>query len=475
MRIGRTSVIHFASMLFSTMIGFAATFVIASIDGPGTLGAYREIVAVAIWLHVFGDLGIGTAITKRLSERDNPEGYLGAGLVLQIALFVVFGLVLVALRGPINDYAGFRATGYVIIMYVVMASAALLRAVLRGQHLVHIVGLLSPVKRIVRSGSEIAAILMGFGLVGLLSGRVLAGVVGIVLTAVFVSVRPQLPRPGQMRNLLSYGIYAMLARIESRTFNSMDTIILGVFVADPLIGFYEASWSISQALSIFGSSVSQALFPAISDLTSDGNRKAAAELINDGLAFAGLFLIPGFVGTFLLGKSVLTLYGSSFAKGYSVIVYLVASQLFYAYENQFTNALGAIDRPDLAFRVNVVFLSANMILNVLLVWQFGWVGAAVATMVSAFAGLLVAYITLDSVIDVPIPFEEIARQLAAAAVMGLSVLAGQSLFPETLFWTLVLVIFGAGVYFVLLLGLSARFRGTLRDNLPKSLRIGPIA
>jgi len=125
--------------------------------------------------------------------------------------------------------------------------------------------------------------------------------------------------------------------------------------------------------------------------------------------------------------------------------------------------------------VNVVFVAANVSLNVVLIYVYGWVGAAVATAVSVAVSLVLAYRRVDSLIDFETPVGEILRQWLAAGAMAGVVAAGLWL-EETYrlvghnFAVVVgLVVIGAGVYFLALLGLSTEFRETVDRNLPASI------
>jgi len=249
----------------------------------------------------------------------------------------------------------------------------------------------------------------------------------------------------------------------------MDTVVLGLFVTSNFIGFYEVAWNLASLLAIFGNSIAEALFPTISKLDSDAKYDAIQDLIGNGLAFAGLFLIPGLVGVLFIGDTLLTIYGQEFQQATTILAILVAARLIYTYEAQFVNALNAIDYPDVAFRVNIVFIAANVLLNLSLVYIFGWIGAAVGTASAALIGLVASYYALTDIITVEIPVGELCRQFAAAGVMGLCLYPSRDVIlgfiNKPLPRAFVLVVFGAAVYFTVLVLLSSRFRTTIRDNI----------
>jgi O-antigen/teichoic acid export membrane protein len=472
-RLGQTSVVHFGSELLASVAGFVATLYIARELGSSTLGTYALFIAVLIWLKTGVGSGLHQAINKRVSEVGDSARYLGAGIVIQAALFGVVALVLFVFRPYLDWYLGFEGTLLLILALAVVLAFSLVSSTLHGEQKVHVAALLRPLDRVVRSSVQLAVVFLGIiggGVAGLVWGYVAGAVVAVAAGAVLLSLRPKWPDREQISSVVDFTRYSWLSGIEERSFSAMDTVVLGVFVSQSFIGYYEVAWNLASLLAIFGNSISESLFPTISELESNAERESVRDLLNNGLAYTGLFLIPGFVGVVLVGEPILGLYGSEFEQAGTVLAILVVARLIYAYEAQFIMTLNAIDYPDIAFRVNLVFVASNIVLNVVLVYLYGWVGAAVGTATAAFVGLIVAYYALTDVIDLKIPVGELARQLVAAIAMGVVLYPTRGvvlgLLETRIVEALLLVSFGAGVYFAVLVVLSTRFRTTVRNNIP---------
>lgn len=475
MRLGQISVIHFLSKVLASVLGFAATIYIAQLLGAGVLGIYSVTIAVVSWLGLVGNMGITGAIQKRISEQEESAEYAVAGVILMLGLFLVLSIIVVLLRQYINSYVGFPASGYIVGMLAVLLGYNVITALLNGQHLVHLSGMFSPVKTGSRAGLQIAALFTGLGLSGLFGGYIVGYLVVITLGAVFV-VRSfeefAVPQRGHFRRIYSYAKFSWLGSLRSKAFNWVDIVVLGFFVPSSFIGYYTAAWNIAQFLIIFGSSVSQTLFPEMSKIAAEDDPESVSELLEAGLSYAGLFLIPGLIGGSILGERILRIYGPDFQQAETVLAILIVATLVQAYQAQFTTTLNAIDRPNLAFRVNVVFIGANLLLNVVLIYFYGWIGAAVATASSVVISLCVAYYYLSSIVTVNIPAGEIGNQWLAGVLMGGVVFAGLQFeaaylnIGHNLAVVLSLVALGAAVYFIVLLIISSQFRVTVRDNLP---------
>jgi O-antigen/teichoic acid export membrane protein len=466
MRIGRTSIVHFGSELLAAVVGFVATVYFARVLGASTLGVYFLVVAVYTWAKMFGTTALRQSMMKRLSEGTRPDERFTAGVVVQAALFVVIALLLFAFADVVEGYVGIDVALALVVLVFGGVCFAFVSAVLRGEKLVHVAALLKPVERLFRTLLQVGFVLANFAVFGLVYGHIVALVLAALVGLYFVSARLSMPEREDFENLLSFAKYSWLGGVRTRSFNAMDTLVLGVFVSTTLVGVYEIAWNLASILGVFSTSVSQAVFPEISDLSASDEREEAASLVNDALAFTGLFTIPGLVGGLVLGEFVLGIYGSEFRQGHVVLAVLITARLLAAYQRQFIDALSAFDRPDLAFRINAAFIVVNVALNVALVAQYGWIGAAVATTVSAAITLVLSYRSARSLIGVTVPYGEIGRQVLAALVMGAVIYGATLPLAMSIPVALVLVGVGAGVYFLALLGLSTRFRTTVVANLP---------
>ena len=138
---------------------------------------------------------------------------------------------------------------------------------------------------------------------------------------------------------------------------------------------------------------------------------------------------------------------------------LIVAKLVAAFNSQFLSAINAVDRPDVAFRVNSAFIVANLVLNVVLVYRFGWYGAAVATALSAALSLGLSYYALSGLIGRPsVPYAEFLRQGVAAVAMAAVLAVVSRAVPSNNYTTVLLVLFGATVYTALLVVISGRVR-----------------
>lgn len=477
LRLGQISIIYSASRIVASAFGFGATVYIARLLGGEALGVYSLTLTTVSWICIPGTMGITGGIKKRVSEQEEPTAYVVAGAIMMITLFMIAGGAVFLFQDQVNKYVGYPVAGYLVVILGVTLIYNVITATLNGQHLVHIAGVLSPVKTGSRAGIQITALAAGLGLAGLFSGYVVGYLIvifagGVVVVRNFETLT--IPRRRHFQRIVSFAKYAWLGGLRGTAFNWVDIALLGAFVPTALVGYYTAAWNIAQFLIIFGAGVSQTLFPRMSESASSEDPEVVADLLNTALSFAGLIMIPGLIGSILIGERLLQVYGSEFTQASLVLSILILATLLQSYQKQLTTTLNALDRPDKAFRINLVFILANVFLNLIFITTYGFVGAAIATAASVAVSLVVAYRSVDSLLEFHFPTGEIVRQWIATGIMSTMLVAllwVESVYPiwQNIVVVLTLVTVGSLIYFFALLVLSARFRLTIRDNMPNSI------
>jgi len=479
MRIGQTAGIFFIARILASLTGFVAMVYFARVLGSSVLGVYFLVLALIGWLRLFNNFGVSRALNKRVSEGAERGQHIIAALTLYGAAFLVIALFLFVFRDWVNAYLGESLVLVVVILLAVEILLRFVNTVMKGEQLVHANGILGLLKTILRVVFQVTAVALGFSLTGLLFGKIaalgFAAIIGSVVTVLYFDRNYDIKRPtrNHYRSLIDYAKFSWLGDMKGKIYQRMDIIVLGFFSSTSLIGIYSICWNIAQFLEIFSKSLSTTMFPEMSEVSSEERMAVVDSYVEDALAYAGLFIIPGFVGAVVLGQGVLNIYGSEFQQGYPILLLLLGGTLIHGYHKQLMNTLDAVNRPDLTFRVNVFFAVANISLNVILVYLYGWIGAAIATFLSVGAAMLISYRMLSGLLAFSVPHEQILSQVLSAAVMGCLIaglargLESIGIDPVRVVPVFGLVSVGVFVYFGTLTLISNEFRRIVANNTPK--------
>jgi len=477
MRIGQTSILYLVCKVAASIIGFIAIIYFTRTLGEEVYGYYAVTLSLLSWFGIVKSAGFGGATVKKMSEGSESESYFAAGVITKtILLFLVIIFVHVS-QHAINQYVGQHISNLLILLLLTSILGEIINTALKGTHRVYIYAPLNSIKEGIRYLIMILLVYIGLELTGMLLGYAIGTLLISTIGLYLFSPNFTIPERRHFRDLLDYAKFSWLGDMRKKTIRDVDILVLGLFVPAGLTGIYAVAYSLGKFLDIFGNAIQTTLFPELSKQSVSGNDEVIKSFTKDAIIFSGIFLIPSIIGALIIGDRVMLIYGSGFESGSPILVILLLGILFYSYNKQLLNTLNAIDRPDLSFRSNLIFITSNIILNVILVWNMGWYGAAIATVVSTFIGLAVSYRYAYRHISVEVPIREVTNQFFAAIVMATIVYSVRILAENTHKWSgesntifvFLLTLCGALVYIATLYIISSSFRSAISRNLPVTL------
>jgi O-antigen/teichoic acid export membrane protein len=457
----RSSLGTFVTRIGTSVAIFLGVFYLAAVAGPAVLGTYSLFVAVVRVLDFLTNVGINEATQKRISEGADRGAFFIAGLFVRGALFVPFACVVLVFEKAVTTYVGHGA----VVPFLLVGSLAYLvrralEAGLIGEKKVARAGVLPFVYATGQLVVWVVLVSLDYGLVGVFAGYVVGQLLAIGAGLMLHALALERPSRRHFRSLYDFAKYSWVGTVTTEAWVWTDTLVLGVFVAQSLIGVYELSWRITGVLFLLSSAISRTLFATISDLATRDDPDRIAELLERSLVYTGILAIPGLVGGIILAEPLLAMFGDEYRVGAVVVAVLILARLLHSYEVVFGKVIDALDRPDLTLRTNTMFVVVNVVLNVVAVTTVGWIGAAIATTVAMVLKTVLSYHYIRSLVDLSVPLREIILEGIAALVMGtcLLVLLPTATGSLPMFETVLYVTVGAVVYAVALLMLVDRVR-----------------
>ena len=266
----------------------------------------------------------------------------------------------------------------------------------------------------------------------------------------------------------------MVSAVGNYFYSWMDVAILSAFVAAGItatraeIGAYENAWRLTMVATMLSQAISTALFPQISQWNVDDLTDKIENAISIALLPSVLFVIPVFVGTTVLAKDLLRiLFGEEFTVAWLVLIILMGEKILQSGHVVLSHSLQAIDRPDLSAIATIVAVIINIIMNILLIWRFGIVGAAIATTISFGVNTVIHAIYLNRFLKISIPVQSAGWASAASIFMGVCVYGVHSMISVNSILDLaVIVILGASIYAPIVLIYPPIRRRLQQDILP---------
>lgn len=467
MKSDRASVFVFGSRVGMSAVGFLATVYFAKTLGPGALGIYFTFEAMLNVLGMFSILGIDSGVEKRISESDSQKSasYLGAALLIVTASLAVISILAIILTDQINGYVGVEAVPALVVGLLFGHASRLALNTIRAEQRVATSALVEFLGEIARVSASVLLYTRGFGPAALLYGLVV-GLAFRTLVGVFL-VRTDIAFPDTeaIQSLVDFSKYTLGSSVSGLVYNWSDTLILSFMATKVDVGIYESAWKISVVAFMSGQAVGSVLFPAISQWYARGEISKIENAFAEGTLYSTLLVVPAVVGGAMLGGNLMgVVYGYN-SGGLILLILLVAAVPQVVSQIASRTMLG-INKPRRLFQINAGTTVLNIVLNVVLIYTIGPVGAALATCFVSLTSTSLIIWHLREFIEISIDIRGHAWQLSISLAMGVGVLAVSQIVPtDTLVGLSVAVGTGIVLYGVGIMA-NKRFRDRLLSLVP---------
>jgi O-antigen/teichoic acid export membrane protein len=322
---------------------------------------------------------------------------------------------------------------------------------------------------LVKIGLGTAVLLAGWGIVGLAAVSLAVNVLNaLVLSTLMAAMlgRPRLQLDLRFsRGLLALSWPLMLNNLLNSLFFRIDAVLLKPMAGEVALGHYATAYKFIDGLQIIPSTFVLALFPVLSRQAA-GQPHELVRAFGLGLKVLLVLALPISVGTTLLAEPIVGLLaGPAFLPDSALALQVLIWFLPFSFVNGLTQyVLIAVNRQRWITFSFFIAAAANLALNLWAIPRYGFLGAAVATVVSEWVLLAPFWYAVRQHVG-PVPLLGLTwRPTLAALIMGLVVYWARDLNP----WLAIPL--GALVYTVALLAL-----GTAREEELRALRQARVA
>lgn len=457
---------QFGSALFSILAGI---YIIRklSVSDYGVYNLLANLITMALFFTALGIPAILQRYTPEYYERKQfhlmRKTAIGGLLLRLFAGFVFVGLIL-TYNNLFIDYLHMTAeiVKYlpvicVIILFVIesqLLGDAMLVALLEQKYwnlskLIH-----SAIKFILFFFS----LYLGYGLIGIIWSWVIAE--GLLFLLYFSRCYPliftqktkgNLNEKLPIKRMARYGGFYLFALIGGFILNiAIDNYLIAYFLDTTAVGMYSFAFGIPLQILSFSPAlilVSILIPVSIRQYTKSRDKsglKYLYQLYNKIIFFSG---IPLFVGLILLAdKIILYVFNPAYI---SVLLLLIICSIFSAIK-MFNYALDPIirtlERTEI-YALSLIFAVYNLIMDIVLIPQYGIMGAAVATLSAQFFTFLLQLGMTKRYISISYPWRAFGKMAINIAVMGIVVFSLRGFVNDLLSLGFVILIGGVS-YFI---------------------------
>ncbi len=460
MNLSKIGIKWFVFSIMTAVISFLGMIYFSRVLGARMLGIYFLFLSVLTVFNLFTNIGLQGATIKRISEGIQQSEIATASLMFRLGSFTLFALIIFIFKDQLDLYMGAGLSRYLILILGLTQFSDIFREILHGEQKVDIGGAYDFIQQFVRVAFQSFLTLLGFEIFGLIMGLGIGILISVLVCSRFISVSIKTPKRSHFESLFSYSKFSFGNALGGYLYEWVGILVIGFFLTQEYAGVYGVAWGLSATFLLLSHAVANSIYPRISELSTRNGKDEIAGIFSDSLMYSPLLVIPGFFGALVVTNEIFgTIYGEEFKIGYPVLIILMLARVFQSMQIISVRVIEGINQPNLVFRVNTVTTILNIFGTLLFVYLFGFIGAALGTMLTIFISFVWNTKTACRELNVKIPGQEIVLELFSAAVMGIIVFGISKKMMFSYMPNLMIAIFvGAVIYFAILLSLSERIR-----------------
>lgn len=224
-----------------------------------------------------------------------------------------------------------------------------------------------------------------------------------------------------IRKVLKFSVPLGLASVVGTLNIELDKLLIGRFFSTEQLAIYTNA-AREMPVTIIASSITAVLMPQLVYLLKNGNKEKAITLWGDATSLSYVFICFFASGLFTFAPEVISLlYSNKYLPGVSVFrIYNIVLLFRCTYFGIILNSIG---KTKFIFYSSIAALGLNIVLNYIFYRIFGFLGPAIATIISIVAILIFQLIETSKNIDVPLsnifPWKELGVITIVNIVMGM--------------------------------------------------------
>ena len=454
-------------IFISKILTYFYRALVARTLGPEAYGELSLALMVLGIVNTFALLSMGTSLRQKLPQAPEMEekiAYIRSAFQLSVPVALLFSICLFLLSDLIAVRI-FDAPGLSILIKTLSIvplansfsyiSVHTFLAIQKPKYKVLINQILQNLIQLLGTAAFIA---LNFGILGAalgwLTGSLITAIIAVIV--LWKKFFPDLFRlknlESKRKELLKFSAPLMMSGAISTSLAWTDTFFLGFYLDSTQVGFYNAALPIALLLTIPLTAFGNISLPSLSAEVKKGKKKVE-ETVKTLARWTFMFTFPAFIGVALFAEEALKLlFGSEYTVASVSLVILSIGFMVSSFTSRVGDVLTTYERTDLVFVNTLLSLAINVPLNILLIPQYGIVGAAAATTISRIFSNIIIFCESVYIFDInPLSLDLIKPILASIPPLVLVYSITKNLFNIVPIWALIPSAIAFGLLYFLVL------------------------
>ncbi len=397
-RIAKNSIFLIFSRITDMTAILITTPIIARYLGLASFGDYALVMSVSIFVKPLAEFGAESIICRDVAKNKNGASEyinsafiaraLGAGIILFLVYFLMWSTT--------TDATFRHAVLISSITEISLSFSTILLAVIRAHERMEYELLCSFLNQLAYIAGITAVILTDSGFLLLFYARLFAALIFFVSALFFVFKHMLKFRKGFDWHVMMFiykeafplVIFTLLITASSR----IDVFFLNYFKGPADIALFEAPNRLVTQLQFISFSINASMFPFFARV-SEGPNESLHAYYGRVVKFLYIFSILPAMLTFLGSETIIrSLFGEKFLLSSAALRILSWTFILFTLNHFLHHILIILGRQRLIIFIVGISFIVNMLLDLLLIPYYGYVGASIATLVSGSVAFVLTVI-----------------------------------------------------------------------------------
>ncbi|MBS7620003.1 flippase [Candidatus Bathyarchaeota archaeon] len=454
------SVVLMVGQVLSTVILALGSIILARLLESANYGIYTVAHIPISVMHLFGDLGVNSALVKYISQYRLEEK------PVEVKRLVKTGLTINALINTILSFLAFLLSDFLsetifhepqLNVLIKIGSLGLLaqalmttcQSIFIAFDRMELHSLTNLVFSILKSIISPILVIVGYGVFGATVGSTLSY---IVTVSICISIIWFFALKGSderleletFKKIIHYGYPLFLSNLISGGLTQLFNFLMAIYVESSMIGNYQAAVNFSVLIGFILTPITTVLFPLFSKF--DAKRDVELEFVfQSAVKYSSILLVPATMGLIVLADPIVRIiYGETYQLTPFFLQLCIINTLFVSLG---TNAIPALlnsqGKTKINFVSNLLYFSLGLPLSLVLIPKFGIIGLLSITIIASKPSLIYLILWVKRNFGFTIDWQSSFKIFIASSLAFLIVYAILRLFPTSDVFYLII---GIGVF-----------------------------
>lgn len=403
--------------------GFALQIALARLLGVELYGLYGLILSLLVWFELFMT-GSSRAFSMRVAERpsESRSFRLVAIKVMLLMGLAVFGLSSIAAFFLPDLFGRPGTTHYFLLAFLdipLIGFFYMSQGLLNGLHLYKHQSIALVAYYLSRLVFSILLVALGLSLTGAIIANLACSLAGIIVSAWFfdlLSKKPGGKSQATLRGLLRSIVPFVILPIIFNILVFFNLWVIGAVASTIELGIYNAAFSVSRIILLLFTSMTIAVFPAITTSIYSGDSNRTTRLLRQSSRFLLLLVSPICLFIAFTSDTIMQLFGDVYTTGAGSVSLLVIGFLILALLSLFNYIEMANHQFWTVISINAFAVALEIGLSIPLTKRLGIEGAAISLIIASSVACLLQLYIVSKQFGPPLTLVSACRILAASGL-----------------------------------------------------------